>query len=293
MASSVNTSLYQQRNTVTTSFAYMPTTALATVSVPGRQCKARVLMDSGSGITLITSRLAQSLKAKKHRLVHEITGLNGTKCLTSKYVVNFTLSSACDTGGEEIAIQAHVVNQITSDYGPQDLSRIRALPFLEGKQFADPEFGHSGHIDLLLSIADSNRCMYDESESTPDRSFRAWNSVFGWIIGGQISTPTSSSSCMKIASADARADEILQLFWQQEEVPNDEHALRHEDKQALDMFHSTVTRKFTGQIFGLFTEENSPTLSRRIQEHRSQTVLAEQKVPQQKRSVGSIPFRTG
>ena len=165
----------------------MPATALVTVSVPGRQCKARVLMDPGSGITLITSRLAQSLKAKKHRLVHEITGLNGTKCLTSKYVVNFTLSSACDTGGEEIAIQAHVVNQITSDYGPQDLSGIRALPFLEGKQFADPEFGHSGRIDLL-SIADSNRCTYDESESTPDRSFHVWNSVFGWIVGGQIST---------------------------------------------------------------------------------------------------------
>ena len=59
---------------------------------------------------------------------------------------------------------------------------------------------------------------------------------------------------MKIASA---ADEILQLFWQQEEVPNDEHALRQEDKQALDMFHSTVTRN----LQGLFTEEDSPTLS--------------------------------
>ena len=184
VASSVNTSLYQQRNDVTTSFAYMPTTALATVSVPGRQCMATVLMDSGSVITLITSRLAQSLKAKNHRLVHEITGLNGTKCLTSKYVVNFTLSSACDTGGDEIAIQAHVLNQITSDYGPQDLSRIRALPFLEGKLFADPEFGHSGRIDLLLSIADSNRCTYDECESTLDRSFHVWNSVFGWIVGG-------------------------------------------------------------------------------------------------------------
>ena len=72
---------------VTTSFAYMPATALATVSVPGRQCKARVLMDSDSGITHITSRLAQSLKAKKHRLIHKITGLSGTKCLISKYIV--------------------------------------------------------------------------------------------------------------------------------------------------------------------------------------------------------------
>ncbi len=137
-------------------------------------------MDMGSGITLITSRLVQSLKAKKRYHVHEVTGLNGTKCLTSKYVVNFNLSCASVDGGEKVAIQAHVVNKITSDYGPQDLSAIRALPFLEGKQLADPEFRRSGRIDLLLSIADSNRCTYDESESTFDRSFRTCVWLDSW-----------------------------------------------------------------------------------------------------------------
>ncbi len=277
--SGVKTSLFQQRNSLIPSFVYMPATALAMVSVPGRQCKARVLMDSGSGITLITSRLAQSLKAKKHHLVHEITGLNGTKCLTSKYVVNLILSSASVVEGDEVAIQAHVVNQITSDYGPQDLSAIRALPFLEGKQLADPEFGHSGRIDLLLSIADSNRCTYDESESIPDRSFRTWNSVFGWIVGGQICTPNSSSTCMKITSGDARADEILQLFWDQEEVPNDEHVLRQEDKQALDVFHNTLTRDVQGR-FSVSLPRKTPSLS--LGESRS---IALKRYIQNKRSL--------
>ena len=131
-----------------TSFAYMHATALATVSVTDRQCKARVLMITGSDITLISSRLAQSLKAKKQSLVHEITGLNGTKCLTSKHVVDCTLSSASETRGEEVTIQARVVNQTTSDYVPQDLSRIRALPFLQGKQLADPE----NSVSLVKSI---------------------------------------------------------------------------------------------------------------------------------------------
>ena len=141
--------------------------------------------------------------------MHEITGLNGTKCLTSKYAVTCTLSSANEADGEEVTILAHVVDCITSDYRPQDLGGIRALPFLEGKQLV---FGQSGRIDLLLSIADSNRCTYDQSESTPDRSFRTWNSVFGWIVGGQTSTSTTSSPCMRITSIDTRADEILQLL---------------------------------------------------------------------------------
>ena len=86
-----------------TSFAYMPATALATVSVPDRQCKARVLMDIGSGITLISSRLAQSLKAKKQCLVHEITGLNRTKCLTSKHVIKGSYDSRGSDNGYRCA----------------------------------------------------------------------------------------------------------------------------------------------------------------------------------------------
>ncbi len=47
--SSVSTFLYQQQwsNTLSISFEYMPATALATVSILGRKCKARVFMNSG------------------------------------------------------------------------------------------------------------------------------------------------------------------------------------------------------------------------------------------------------
>ncbi len=47
---------------------------------------------------------------------------------------------------------AHVVDTITSDYAPQSFDHVRSLPSLEGKTLADPEFGHSGRVDLLLSI---------------------------------------------------------------------------------------------------------------------------------------------
>ena len=95
--------------------------------------------------------LGPATQVKKQRLMHEITGLNGTKCLTSNYAVTCTLSSANEAGGEEVTILAHVVDCITSDYGPQDLGGIRALPFLEGKQLADPVFDQSGTIDLCLA----------------------------------------------------------------------------------------------------------------------------------------------
>jgi len=145
---------------------------------------------------------------------------------------------------------AHVVNVITCDYGPQDISSIRSLPFLEGKPLADPEFAKSEHIDILLSIPDSNRCICDPSESTPDRSFRSCNSVFGWIVGGQTSAPEASSECMNITSMESRADEILQHFWAQEEVPGDERVLSSEDQQqALENFKNTTLCDPQGRFF--------------------------------------------
>ena len=50
--------------------------------------------------------------------MHDITGLNGTKCLTSKYAVPCILSSANEAHGEEVTILVHMVDCITSDYGP-------------------------------------------------------------------------------------------------------------------------------------------------------------------------------
>ena len=134
-SSGITTSLYQHPSA--SSVAYVPTTALATVVSQDQQHKAHA---GPAGlqlrIILITSWLAQALKAKKQCVVHNITGLNGTKCLTSKYSISCTLKSELEPEGEEVHVLAHVVDKITSDYGPQDPSSIRSQPFMEGKKLS-------------------------------------------------------------------------------------------------------------------------------------------------------------
>ena len=71
--------------------------------------------------------------------------------------------------------------------------------------------------------------------------------MFGWIVGGQTSNPTASSPCMKITSADASTDEILQRFWLQEELLN-EPILHQEDQQVLEKFQNTTTRDLQGRF---------------------------------------------
>ena len=78
--------------------------------------------------------------------------------------------------------------------------------------------GRYGMVNILLSVVDTNRCIHDVSVSSPDRSTRAWQSIFGWVVGGQICSFSDKTNCLKLASEHERTDEVLQRFWEQEEV---------------------------------------------------------------------------
>ena len=76
--------------------AYIPVTALVTVSSDSTLQRARILLDNGSGITLVTSRLASSLKARKIKSSRKIIGLHGSSMLHSNHAVQLQLNSTSD-----------------------------------------------------------------------------------------------------------------------------------------------------------------------------------------------------
>lgn len=179
----------------------IPITAMAVVAAGRYQQRARVLLDNGAGMSLITSRLANSLKAQRVRAPQQIAGIAGE--LTSNDAVRISLGTSFGRGGECVDIMAQVVDCITPDYPPQDLKAIRDLPFLKDLTLADPGFGTSGRVDLLLGIIDSNRCTLDESVSSSDRYIQAWNTIFGWAVGVETDGPVTSNVCMRVTAADA------------------------------------------------------------------------------------------
>ena len=89
-----------------------PRTVVATVTVGTIQQRTRALLDPGSTISLITSCLAQSLRAPKMRATKEISGLTGK--LTSNYEVKVELSAAI-TGGKSV-IRANVIDSISKAF---------------------------------------------------------------------------------------------------------------------------------------------------------------------------------
>ena len=188
----------------------IPRTVLATVTAGSRSQKARAQLDSGATITLVTSKLAQALKARPIPCHTEITGVGGGK--TSSHQVDLELSSALAPGGDSIQVRAHVVDHITDGYHPQELEGVKRMSFLKGLQLADPEFDHSGKIDILLGIAACNECTYDDVVSAPNRRFKAHKTIFGWAIGGERpagAAPNFTTTCMKASVKVVEAEATL------------------------------------------------------------------------------------
>ena len=103
---------------------------------------------------LTTSRLADSLKARKVCSCTDITGLEGG--ITSSYQVEVNVGLLFRIVGETLNVVVHGVQCFSSGYPHQDLATIRQMPLLQGLHLANPEFGRSGHVDLLLEVTHCN-----------------------------------------------------------------------------------------------------------------------------------------
>ncbi len=122
-------------------------TCLATVSAGGRIQKARALMDSGSTLSFVTTKLVQRLKAMIRKST-SFTGISQTSVPTSRYQVDLDLIPNSDQ--PNISVRAIVLDRISGDLPGFPLHGVREQPFLQGKKLADPLFDQPGSIDLLF-----------------------------------------------------------------------------------------------------------------------------------------------
>ena len=151
----------------------------STVESRGRQQKARALLDSGSHMSFMTSRLAQSLKVKKIRDPTRITGIDVPDCT---YKAEFSL---LPKGHFPISMKAAIISKITGDLPGSYLMGVQNLPFLHGLSLVDPNFYHPGRIYLLFGTDVMDDIMLPGRRSSKDCKLHARETVFGWSIRGK------------------------------------------------------------------------------------------------------------
>ena len=209
------------------------------ISAGERSTVGRAMFDSGAGVSIVTSRLANLLKARRISRPTQITGL-----AFNLNMVQLTLSSIHNSGGETRDVLLHVIEEEIPVQTP-DLESIRQLPFLHNKVLAD--WNYCRTVDLLLSVDVMPSCLLPEVEINPGKTLEARNFIFGWIVSGHTGSFLTDHQLLNVESSDDLRDDLLQRFWRMEELPSQVNSLTAEEDMAMDFFNNIVERNSEGR----------------------------------------------
>ena len=125
-------------------------TARIWASSNGNRQEARLLFDTGSAISLISQRLADTFRAKFMPSSNSIQGL-GDSHISCTSLVYIQLRPLQGNTNEYIPVRCHIIDNIMSDGCLQTDINLKELSFIKTKSpLADPHLGKLGKIDLLL-----------------------------------------------------------------------------------------------------------------------------------------------
>ncbi|KAH8337105.1 hypothetical protein KR074_011099, partial [Drosophila pseudoananassae] len=197
---------------------------LATANIFVRSCAGslvpcRALLDSGSQVHVITSRLASQLQLRRYKSFMAVSGIGDTGFATDGFSVDVLLRSHCSE--YSTLVNAVIAANIT-DLQPSfslDVSSWNIPGGLPDIPLADPNFFESSQVDvrcppsILLGNAKPNICGALLGQET----------IFGWVLTGPLSpaNPRSVSvfSTRVAPSLGDSLDQLLTKFWEVEDVP--------------------------------------------------------------------------
>ena len=156
----------------------------------GNKLVVRALLDSGSTVSLISSKAANTLKLPKTTTHLTFSGVQDSHSSHSHSLVTVCLSPLPESQ-HEFNISAAVVPKVTCDLPLQGAEGVRDLPHLKGLQLTDPTIYLPDRIDLLLGENILTQLFVPPDISIgPEGTPSAWKTVFGWAIRGpHIPTP--------------------------------------------------------------------------------------------------------
>ena len=198
----------------------------------GQTLVARALLDSGSTISLITARTANTLKLPRTSTLITFSGVQDSVASPSHSLVNVCLSPLQESE-QQHQIVAAVVSTVTCDLPLQGAEGVRDLPHLKGLKLADPTFYSPGRIDLLIGENILARLLQPpDIQIGPQGTPSAWKTIFGWAIRGPF-TPdhqrVAKATNLNIPTIVESPDWLLTRFWETEEPPKDTVAFNPEE----------------------------------------------------------------
>ena len=154
----------------------------------GKQVVARVLLDSGSSLSLVSNRIAQTLRLPRTSTKVSFSGAQATPLQSAQFVTAMTLLPMTSKP-VAVNVTAAIVPKVTCDL---PLHHVRDMPHIKALNLADPTFHLPGKVDLILgcdvmpNIMLPN-IMLPDHITGPENVPMTLKTVFRWTVLGKYS----------------------------------------------------------------------------------------------------------
>ena len=166
--------------------ALMTTAQLLLIGPNGEEVKARALIDSGAGISMVTQQVAQLLNLPLEPAKLRLTVAQGEVTKPLKYLTQLQISPL-DNRSLKMPCHPAVATIVTANLPSQPVPSVTDLPHLLGLQLADETYNLPGPIDILLGadMASSIVSPRLPRQGKPTEPM-AQATKFGWTISGPV-----------------------------------------------------------------------------------------------------------
>ena len=154
----------------------------------GQEVRARALIDSAAGLSLITHRVAKILDLPLHPSKTALTTLQDSKGLGSEHLTEVTISPIHRQ--LDIPCRPAVLKSVISSTPTRPFAPVEKFPHLWGLQLADPTYHIPGAVDILLGSDVWLKLQGKLPPITDNKSpVGAVSTIFGWVVTGTAPVP--------------------------------------------------------------------------------------------------------
>ncbi|XP_055542768.1 uncharacterized protein LOC129728356 [Wyeomyia smithii] len=190
----------------------------------GSRIQARALLDSGSESNFISTRLNQRLQVVRDKVDIFVSGI----------------------GQGSTKVKQRIWALVTANLPTVTVDTI-GWPIPQGIQLADPAFGVSKGIDIVLEIESFFEFFSTGRQMVISKQLPVLHeSVFGWVVCGAQSVPENSMQISCNVSTTDHLEELVTRFWACEEIESNCN-LSPEEKRCEDLFTHSVKRAADGR----------------------------------------------
>ena len=207
-------------------------TAKVTLIGPtGKVMTVRALLDAGSTLSIISTKLMKHLNLTTTGKEVAISGIKSKDNQQSHPMARVTLASEYHTDWKRdvtVAAMDEVIRQLPL----QDAQSVRRMSHLQDLDLADDKFDKPGKIELLLGQSVWRHLFLEgRVKGVKQEDPEAWHTVFGWTVLGTYNphclTPTHQAITHVVASVeDSKVSDMLLARFQELEEPSTYYAAR-------------------------------------------------------------------